>query len=81
MSYTDLPGAPVAASGRVTQVTAGQGQNEQGQWVRGQNVTFMLASGQTGTVFVPDSMFNPDMVRAAVTAAAANLAAVHNLTF
>lgn len=69
------------ASGTITTVSPGQGQNEQGQWVRGQNVSFQLVTGQVGTIFVPDSQFNPERVRALVAAAAQNLADVHNLTF
>jgi hypothetical protein len=81
MSNASVPRPPVAASGQVTNVQAGQGQNDQGQWVKGKNVTYQLSGGQTGTVFIPDSMFNPDMVKAAVRADAQKLADVHNLTF
>lgn len=81
MSPTTSNQPAVTPSGKVTNVQDGQGQNDQGQWVRGKNVTFQLSGGQTGTVFVPDSMFNPDMVRTAIQAAAQKLADVHNLTF
>lgn len=81
MSNTPSNQPAVMPTGTVVSVQDGQGQNDQGSWVRGKNVTFQLSSGPTGTVFVPDSQFNPDMVKAMVQDAAQRLAAVHNLTF
>jgi hypothetical protein len=76
------PMTPAAQpSGRVMSVMDGQGQNAQNQWVRGKQVTYQLTTGQTGTVFIPDSDFNVDGVRAALAAAAQKLADVSNLTF
>ena len=81
MSLTPYSPPAVTASGRVVNITDGQGQNDQGQWVKGKNVAYQLDSGQAGSVFVPLSMFNPDMVKACVAAAAQNLADSLNITF
>lgn len=43
-------------------------------------VTFQLADGQTGTVTVPAAGYGPDVVRDAVTAKAAAMYAVADLT-
>lgn len=52
----------------------------QGGVTRGVTVTFTLANGTSGTVFVPDAMFNPNNVRAAIAAKAGLMAEVGNLT-
>lgn len=55
-------------------------QSPAGQIVRGRRVYFQLASGPTGSVFVPDAQYTPDNVRAAVAQAAAVLAQVQGLS-
>lgn len=69
-----------SVSWKVLQVTDGQGQDATGRFVNGKNVTYQLSAGQTGTVFVPASQFDPDTVKSMVAAAAGNLAQVANLT-
>jgi len=51
-----------------------------GAAVRGFMVTYQLATGQSGQVFVPGTQFVPDQARQVIAAAAANLAAIANLT-
>lgn len=65
---------------KVIQVADGQGQDATGRFVAGKNVTYQLASGHSGTVFVPAVQFNPDTVKAAIAADAANLDAISNLS-
>jgi hypothetical protein len=81
MTMTPSPVPPAQPTGRVVTVTDAQGQNSQGQWVKGRQVTYQLVSGQTGTVFVPGAEFSVDAVRAAIQADASKLADVVNLTF
>lgn len=54
--------------------------NDMGAAVRGFMVTYQLATGQSGQVFVPGTQFVPDQARQVIAAAAANLAAIANLT-
>ena len=63
----------------VTDVTETTAQDNTGRFAKGKQVTFQLASGQVGTVFLPDASFTPDTVKAAIRTAAANLHAVVNL--
>jgi len=51
-----------------------------GQAVRGYTVTYQLSTGQTGQAFVPGAQFVPDQAKQVIAAAAANLAAIANLT-
>lgn len=64
---------------RVINVQDGQGQDATGRYVNGKTVTYQLASGHSGTVFVPNGQADPDTVRAMVQQEAANLAAIANL--
>jgi hypothetical protein len=66
---------------RVTAVNQTTGQDSTGRYTQGKEVSFTLASGVSGTVFVPDNMFNPDAVKAAIMAEAANLHQVSNLSY
>jgi hypothetical protein len=75
------PAGAAVATGRVVSVADGQGQNAQGTWTKGKNVTYQLTSGQTGTVFIPADVFSVESVTAAVKAEAQKLADVANLTF
>jgi len=45
----------------------------------GVKVTFRLADGTTGSVFVPDAQFNAENVRAAITARVAVIESVKGL--
>lgn len=58
--------------------TYDQGPN--GTTVRGMRVNFTLPSGAGGSVFVPDSQYNPANVRAAIAYRAGQIAEVSNLT-
>lgn len=61
----------------------GQAENyandDQGAFVPGVTVTFQLASGQVGSVFVPNGKYTPEQVRAAVSARADAMRAVSGL--
>ena len=72
---------PAQPTGKVLTITDGQGQDQQGNWVKGRQVTYQLTTGQTGTVFIPGAQFNVDAVRAAITTDAQKVADVANLTF
>lgn len=71
----------VQATGKVLSITDARGQDPTGNWVPGRNVVYQLASGHTGTVWVPLDSFSPEAVKAAVVADATKLAQVANLTF
>jgi hypothetical protein len=47
---------------------------------KGVQVTFTTASGITGSVFIPDADYRPDVVRARIAERAAAMEAVHKLT-
>jgi hypothetical protein len=71
---------PGGVAWRVINVADSTGQDATGRWVAGRAVTYQLQSGATGTVFVPNSLFSADSVRAAVAAEAATLDAVTKLS-
>lgn len=50
-----------------------------GAYVSGVVVQYQLPEGTTGSVFVPDSQYTPDVVRAMVDARAAVMAQIHVL--
>lgn len=52
----------------------------QGQFLRGVNVYFTTAAGVSGSVFVSDSEYNAQSVRALIAARVAQLEAVQGLT-
>lgn len=56
------------------------GQDASGNFVRGRNVTYQLADGTTGTVFIPAANLTPDFVKAAVQDDAERTAAIAKLT-
>jgi hypothetical protein len=68
-------------SGKIVTVVDGSGQDATGRYTTGKNVTYQLSSGPSGTVFIPNNSFNEDFVKAAVTADAARLHAVSQITF
>jgi hypothetical protein len=62
--------APVHASWTVTGQMETTEFNQQGQVQKGVKVEFTTGQGHTGTVFVPQAQYNPDMVRQLVQARA-----------
>ena len=76
MGFLPSPGPDWA----VIQNVESTGKDSTGSYVKGRSVTFQLASGTAGTVFVPDAALTPDSVKAAINAAAARIAAVDGLT-
>jgi hypothetical protein len=81
MSSSPPAQSPASPTGRVVDIKPGTGRDATGNFVTGKQVTFQLATGQTGSVFVPDAIFDADSGAAAVKAAAAKLVAGLNLTF
>lgn len=65
---------------KVTQQQTASGQDANGNFVRGRNITYQLADGTTGSVFVANSNYTPDSVKAAIAADAEKVAAVAQLT-
>lgn len=51
-----------------------------GRFVKGVEVSFVTAKGNTGSVFLPDDQYTPDAVRAAIAERAALMDAVSGLT-
>lgn len=71
------------ATGPTWQVTGQIEQTQIGansQLVKGMLVSFTTGAGNSGSVFVPDSQYTPDKVKAAIVAQAAVLDAVSALT-
>lgn len=56
------------------------GQDLNGNYVQGRKITYQLADGTTGTVFVPAQNLNPDYVKAAVQEDADKVTAIAGLT-
>jgi len=77
MSDTDTPVAPPWV---VTGQIAANGPQPGGNYGPGYNVSFRLASGTVGTVFVPASQYSVENVRAAINAHYPSLAAVDGLS-
>ena len=79
---TTTPTAPTPPTGHVVSQVEVDGQNQAGQWVKGVNVTGVIdATGTTFTVFVPLAQYTPELVRQMLADRAAQVAAVHGLTF
>lgn len=51
-----------------------------GRVVKGYQVTFNTGLGHTGTVFIPESQYQPDMVRSAIMAQATIVDAINTLS-
>jgi hypothetical protein len=62
---------------RVIGITEATGPDPSGRFTQGRNVTYQLASGLTGTVFIPLAGFTEDTVAAAVNLDAQTL---HNVS-
>lgn len=65
---------------KVTQQQTASGQDANGSFVRGRNITYQLADGTTGVVFVANTSYTPEAVKAAIAADAEKVAAVAQLT-
>lgn len=50
------------------------------QPAKGQNVSYQLSDGTSGTLFIPDEQFNPSQVASLVQAHATNVTTVKGLT-
>ena len=70
------PGGTWQVTGQLEQTKI----NAAGRVVEGVQVLFTTGTGSTGSVWIPRNLFTPDAVRAAVSAAAANVDAVATLT-
>ena len=64
----------------VTAQTETMRQDARNQLVRGMLVTFQLTNGQQGSVFVPDTQYNAEAVRAAIRDRAQHMLNVSNLS-
>lgn len=51
-----------------------------GRFTKGVEVQFVTAAGNTGSVFIPDDQYTPDVVRAAIADKAAVMDAVGAIT-
>lgn len=73
---SNLPASFGGATWKVINAAQTTGQDATGRYAPGWEVTYQIPSGHTGTVFVAGAVPNPDMVKAAVSAAATNLSTV-----
>ena len=64
---------------RITASQEQQAPGAAGTYTKGRQVFFQLDSGPSGSVFVPNDQLSTDSVRAAVNAAAQQLADIHAL--
>lgn len=80
MSQSLGPGGPLPGW-RVDNVAVATGQDSTGRFTTGKLVSFVLDSGVTGSVFIPDSQFNPDTVKQAIMVEASKLHQVSNLSY
>lgn len=72
---------PVPTSGwSIVGQTPKTGQNSQGIYVPGIQISFVTGSGQPGNVWVPDTDYNLDTVRALVMAKVATIDAIQGLS-
>ncbi len=79
MTAADASTTPGPAWKVVTQ-TQGMGRNKAGNYVQGWTVTYQLASGSSGSVFLAQGDYTPANVKAAINAQAADVDGVDNLT-
>lgn len=78
MSDTPATPAPVV-HWRITASQEQQAPGAAGTYTKGRQIFFALDSGPSGSVFVPNDSLSADNVRAAVNAAAQQLADIHAL--
>lgn len=80
MADTKGGGQAAATPGwSVTGQQEGTRLNDQGQYVQGVLVSFRLASGQQGSIFVPESGYNPENVKQLINARAQKMASIAGL--
>ena len=65
---------------KVTGQQQGVGPDATGTNVKGRNITYQLADGTIGSVFIPNNAYTVENVKAAIAADAEKLAAVQKLT-
>lgn len=68
------------ATWKVTLQQQATGQDATGNYVRGRNVTWQLADGTTGTVFIPKNSYTADFVKQAIVDDVAQVASIGKLT-
>jgi hypothetical protein len=78
MSVISNSGQPVTWQVISQQEVTGQDGN--GDYVQGVRVTFQLSTGTTGSVFIPDRLYNEQVVADRITMAAIRMANVDNLS-
>jgi hypothetical protein len=71
---------PAGTGWHVTSQQEGTQPGPSGTYTKGVTVYFTLDSGEQGSVFVPQATYNADNVRAAVSAKAATMAEVGQLS-
>lgn len=77
---TETPETPTpAVHWRVTASQEQQAPGAAGTYTKGRQIFFALDSGPSGSVFVPNDQLGTASVRAAIDAAAAQLADIHAL--
>lgn len=73
--------APVSATGwHVTSQQEVTDLGPGGQFTRGYRITFALATGTPGSVFIPRTAYTEDNVRSAIVAWATRVAKIGNLS-
>lgn len=70
-----MPGAGWTVTGQLEQT----GLDANNRYVPGVKISFTTAGGLSGSVFVPDSMYNAASARAAIAARVAQMSEVHGL--
>jgi hypothetical protein len=70
----------MAPKWKVTRQVAGPGQDADGKFVQGRTITYQLADGTSGTVFVANTNYTVDSVKAAIAEDAGRVAGVAKLT-
>jgi hypothetical protein len=71
---------PQSVGWRIINTVPTMGIGPDGKPAKGQDVTYQLDTGDSGTIFVPDAQFNANQVGQLVTAHATNLVAVKGLS-
>jgi len=79
MTDTPTPTAPLPRW-RVVSQQEGVQPGPSGTYTKGMTVYFTLDTGETGSVFVPNTQLNPEYVKAAITARAVQLSSIGLLT-
>lgn len=71
---------PQTSGWTVTSSTPATNIDSSGRVIKGYQVTFTTGLGHNGTVFVPESQYQPDMVRAAIKAQAVIVDQINTLS-